>query len=76
MPISVKTLSDYFKDYEFTDDEIEISPCETILNIELFDQTHLTAIKNNSGNKTFKPYYDRLVKLYKLLNLEWDANEK
>ncbi len=62
-------------DYEFTDDEIEISQCETVLDVEKFVKTHIDILDANSGKSVCKPYYDRLLKVYKLLNLKWNENK-
>lgn len=69
MSISVKELEDFFNKYQFQDVEIKLGEHETIADTEKFVMSHLQAIKSNSGNRTFLPYYNRLVKLYKILKV-------
>ena len=69
----------FFKDYEFTDDEIELSVCETVTNIKTFVESHLAIIRNNQGKsvdqrRPLMPYWNRLIFMYKALNLNWDGN--
>lgn len=45
---------------------INISGCETIVDVEAFVDSHLSFLENNSGNRAYMPYYNRLVKLYEL----------
>lgn len=47
---------------------IKLDECTEITDVNRFVNSHITAIKKNSGNKYFIPYYKRLVKLYNLLN--------
>lgn len=70
-------IAKFFENYEFTDDEIEISPAETVINIEKFVKSHLEIIKNNrekpvDTRRRLTPYWNRLLYMYKLLNLDWD----
>ena len=72
--ILFKDIEDFFKDYEFSDDHLEISPCETITDIKQFVTSHMEIIKNNQDKpvdtrRRLTPYWDRLVAVYKMLNL-------
>lgn len=57
---NIKELEAYFS-------KIEISKNHTRLNqindLQLFISSHLRFVKANNGNKTFKPYIDRLINL-------------
>jgi len=75
--VKFQEIEAFFSDYEFSDDEIEISQCETVTNISKFVNSHLAIIKNNQNRpvdarKRLTPYWDRLLKMYKLLNLNWN----
>lgn len=39
-----------------------------VTNVERMIQTHAGYLKAQSGNRIFKPYYDRLYELYQILN--------
>lgn len=45
---------------------IKLDSCTTITDLRKFIKSHLKILKANSGNRTFKPYYDRLKKLLEL----------
>ena len=55
--LSTKTLSS----------PIQLSKGEVIMDVKKFIASHIKFLENNSGNITFMPYFDRLVKLNKLL---------
>ena len=59
-----KKMCEFFETLEMTDDIVELDQCTTILNLKAFVDSHLSVLKNNSGNKLFHPYYIRLEKLY------------
>lgn len=44
-----------------------LSDCERIKAANKFIKSHLEYLKSNSGNKAYMPYYDRLVKIKKIL---------
>lgn len=46
---------------------IRLSNCEKITDVKGFVETHIGMLRANSGNKTFKPYYDRLKALKEIL---------
>lgn len=48
--------------------QIRLSPAELITNPAKFIDSHLSICQRNNGNKTYLPYYDRLIKLNHLLN--------
>lgn len=77
--IKFEEIDKFFKNYEFTDDVIELNQCTTILDIKQMVNSHLEIIRNNQGKtvdqrRPLMPYYERLVQVYKLLNLNWDGN--
>ncbi len=44
---------------------VRLSAGERVLYPEKLINTHLRYLKANSGNRAFKPYYDRLLELLK-----------
>ena len=48
----------------------KISVCETVINPQLFVDSHVSILEANSGKKTFLPYYNRLLAYYKKLKDE------
>ena len=73
--ITLQEMEEFFKSYEFTDDIIELNQCTTVTNIKTLVTTHIAALKANTGNKTLMPYYNRLLTIYKLLNLKWNQKK-
>jgi len=67
---SLKTIEDFFKNYNFTDKKISISKCEKVIDTKKFVFSHIEILKNNAGNKVFMPYYSRIEKLYLILKSE------
>lgn len=57
----------FFENYKGKN-EIQLNAWTKIEDIKMFAQSHIQALKSNTGNRTFLPYYNRLVELYKLLN--------
>lgn len=66
--IQLSKLIYYFDSISLTDDIIELEPATTILDQKKFLKTHINTLRSNSGNKRFRPYYDRLLKLYLIYN--------
>lgn len=48
-------------------EELRLDPGTLILDPGKFVRSHLEAVKANAGNRTFLPYYLRLLKFYNLL---------
>ena len=46
---------------------ITIKQGEKIVDVKGFVDSHISALKANSGNRTFLPYYNRLLALVKIL---------
>ena len=51
----------FFEEVKFTNEPIQLNQCETVINQEEFVKSHISALKKNTGNKTYLPYYDRLM---------------
>lgn len=48
--------------------ELQLNGHERIVNIPAFIDSHITALEANSGNRTFLPFYERLMRLYEILS--------
>jgi hypothetical protein len=48
--------------------EIKLTEHETITDCQKFVNGHIEYLKAKSGNKTFLPYFERILKLYEILN--------
>lgn len=59
-------LETFFKGVDLPK-HVKLDGCVTIVYVEKFIDSHLSVIRTNKGNKTFKIYYDRLIKLKELL---------
>jgi hypothetical protein len=65
--MTLTQLTDYFANKQLNNDVIQLDSCTTIINQKLFVTSHLNALKNNSGNSTYLPYYFRLVRFVEVL---------
>lgn len=67
MAIKLKELEDFVNNTKFSKEPLQLDQCTLINDRKKFAQSHLNVLKANSGNKTMTPYYDRLVRFYKLI---------
>lgn len=63
----IEDLEKYFSETKITESVIEMDPTYKIVNIPLFISTYLSIIKKHNGEKTYRPYYERLLKLKEYL---------
>ena len=49
--------------------EIRLNHSHYINDVEKFVYTHLSILKANSGNKRYRPYYNRLMELKAVLEV-------
>lgn len=64
--ITLKELKTFFSSAEIPA-TIDLNSYSRITNVQNFIDTHISFLEHNSGNKTFKPYYDRLIELLNIL---------
>lgn len=64
----IESLESFFNSIDIPGHPIKINEFERIENVELFIKAHLTTIKANNGNRTFRPYLDRLQTLKQVLS--------
>lgn len=62
-------LETFFNSVELPSDEIRLSQCEVISDVQKFISSHLGYAKRYNGNMTFEPYLTRLEKLKNILNV-------
>ena len=67
---SLNTIEKFFEDFDFNGRKVTISQCEKVIDCKKFVETNIRILKNNSGNKLFLPYYERINKLYLILKAE------
>ena len=60
-------LETFFNSVELPSDEIRLSQCEVISDVQKFISSHLGYAKRYNGNMTFEPYLMRLEKLKNIL---------
>ncbi len=65
----ISKLKAFFNSIELPTDEIRLSQCEIITDIQKFIDTHLIRIEQHNGNMTFEPYLLRLEKLKNILSV-------
>jgi len=44
-------------------EQVRISKCEVVTNVPQMIDSHIKILRGNPGNRTFIPYYDRLMLL-------------
>ncbi len=64
--IKVETVEKYFKKFDHPAEPILLQDGQTIVDSQLFVESHIATLKKNSGKIRFLPYYNRLIKYYKL----------
>ncbi|MEY1640130.1 DUF6965 family protein [Tenuifilum osseticum] len=65
--VEINELEDYFSKIELPKTPIKLNEFTTILNCELFIESHINTIKKHKGNNTFLPYLERLKQFKQLL---------
>ena len=65
----ISKLKAFFNSIDLPTDEIRLSQCEIITDIQKFIDTHLIRIEQHNGNMTFEPYLLRLEKLKNILSV-------
>lgn len=60
--MNIKELRAYFAKTTLNDG-VYLNDAEQITDVRKFVDSHLKFLESNSGNRTFLPYYNRLMKL-------------
>ena len=66
-PWNLESLETFFNECELPVNVLHIKSIGKILNASLFIKSHFLVINHNNGNPTFKPYYNRLLKLKEVI---------
>ncbi|MCS5623662.1 MAG: DUF6371 domain-containing protein [Candidatus Marinimicrobia bacterium] len=66
---NITEIEDYYQRTQLPLHPIRLG-AHTITDVSLFVESHMSIVRRNSGNETYKPYLDRLVQLKKILG-EW-----
>ncbi len=64
---NVEELESFFREAKLPDGTIKLSKSVMIINTKRFLESHIATVKRHNGNKTFLPYYERLVRFKKLI---------
>jgi hypothetical protein len=64
----INELEMYFKTISLPTEPINIDPCTRVNSVSSFVDSHLSIVKAQNGNPTFKPYLNRLQQLKFCLN--------
>jgi hypothetical protein len=64
---NISELTTFFSIAKIPGGPIMLDECTKIINVGLFIESHLQTIKVNNGNKIYLPYYERLIKLKKII---------
>jgi hypothetical protein len=63
----VEGLEDFFNSTILPAQPVKIDVCGTITDVCLFVNSHIATAKANNGNRTYLPYFERLLKLKNIL---------
>tara|TARA_R110000822_G_scaffold172533_2_gene312179 strand:+ start:188 stop:391 length:204 start_codon:yes stop_codon:yes gene_type:complete len=64
---NLKTMIEFFDNYDFKNNELELNHFTKITGLKTFVNTHVSYLKANSGKRIFLPYFNRLNDVYKKL---------
>lgn len=67
--MTISDLEAYFSTADLPQ-TLQLSPQEHITDLRKCIDGHISMLRARSGNKTFMPYYHRLVKIYQILLAE------
>lgn len=62
-------IETFFNSIDLPAEEIRLSQCEIITDVQRFVNSHLSQVKRHNGKMTFEPYLLRLEKLRSIMSL-------
>ena len=65
----IMKLKAFFNSIDLPTDEIRLSRCEVITDVQKFITSHLSYVKRYNGKMTFEPYLLRLEKMKNILDV-------
>jgi hypothetical protein len=63
----IAELEEYFSKTVLPEGPLRLSECEMVPDVKAFIESHIRTVKKHNGNKTFYPYYERLLDLRKII---------
>jgi hypothetical protein len=64
--MTLDKIEEYLKDATLPE-YVQLTGAEKIVDVRKFVDNHIAILRANSGNKTYLPYYNRLLALTKIL---------
>jgi hypothetical protein len=64
---NIEDLESFFAKAKLPAGPVMLDGCTKIINVELFVSASLQTIKVHNGNKTYFPYYERLLRLKEII---------
>jgi hypothetical protein len=71
-PKNFKELKKRLQPFVNMDNQIRLNQETNITNVSLMINSHVEMLEGNPGNRTFMPYYDRLITLLTILEAGWE----
>jgi hypothetical protein len=63
--MNLQELKAEFQNMELPE-SVQLTKQELITDVKKFVSNHISVLENNAGNYRFLPYFNRLLKLYKI----------
>jgi hypothetical protein len=71
-PKNFKELKKRLQPFVNMDNQVRLNKESVVTNVGQVIDTHIKILEQNSGNKGYMPYYDRLVMLLTILESGWE----
>jgi len=68
--LNIDKYKSFFDSVKQWPENIRIDVCSTITDVKKMVNTHILVIENTKNEKLFKPYFERLLKVYEKMNEE------
>ena len=65
---NLKRIKAFFESYEHSGEPIKINEAETVVDLDKFLESMYAVLEANSGNSKMMPYFNRLLKVYKIIS--------
>ncbi len=66
--MNITQLKNYFSSVERWPDSIRFDDCSTTNKVKQTVNSHISILEANSGKPRFEPYYNRLMKVFGIMN--------
>ena len=71
-PKNFKELKKRLQPFMSMDNQVRLNNESMITNVGKMIDSHVRILEANSGNRTYMPYYDRLIMVLTLLEAGWE----